>query len=247
MSKCFVEVGGGIGNQLFQIANGYAYAREHGKELVIDTTNWSASQGRHPDQYKDNIFRNFTYGKAGETTVIVEQSLKYEKLPYHEGDVSLNGYFQSYKYFEEYADDFKELLVLVSGSLHFIKEKNVAFHIRKGDYTHYSHIYGIGPKYFLDRFEEFKDYQINVFTDSPQTVLDEYEEFDFNLIQSSSEISDLTMISQHDNVVCSNSSFSWWGSLLGKKKNQIIVPDKWMNGQDCSDFYRDDMLKRPTI
>lgn len=246
MSSCFINVGGGVGNQLFQIATGYAYAKEHDKELFIDTHEWTASQGRHPNEYRETIFKNFKYGDTSITRRISEKSNKYEKLPYEQNSVSLHGYFQSLKYFEDCVEEFKSILSIQHITTDLINDRDVAFHIRRGDYINYSHIYGIGDKYFNDRFEEFRGCNINVFTDSPEIVLREFEKYDFRLIQTKSEITDLTLISQHDNVVCSNSSFSWWASLLGKKKNQIIVPDIWMNGQDCSDIYRDDMIIKPT-
>lgn len=43
--------------------------------------------------------------------------------------------------------------------------------------------------------------------------------------------------------MCSNSTFSWWGSRLGKPKQEIIVPDRWMLDNDCSGIYRLYMIK----
>lgn len=245
MSECYVNVEGGLGNQLFQIAAGYAYCKKYGYDLFIDTLRWTAHQGNHPGEYSNTIFKNFEY-KVGLGTKNYNEKIPYEEIPYEDVPISINGYFQSMKYFEECVEDFKKELVLPEVNISFIKEKNVAFHIRRGDYLQFQHIYGIGDTYFKTQFEKFKDYQINVFTDSPEIVLKEFEQFDFNLIQSSSEIKDLTLIAHHDNVVCSNSSFSWWGSLLGKKKDKIVVPDKWINGQDCSDIYRSNMTIEQT-
>lgn len=247
MSKVYSNVCGGIGNQLFQIATAYVYANSYDKELRIDVSNWTASQGRNPLEYKDNIFKNFKYGSpTAELKRTILEEVGYSPLKYIEGDVSLSGYFQSWKYFNNYVDEFIEKLVLPEVKTDFIKEKNVAFHIRRGDYLRYPDVFYIGDEYFRRQFFNFQDYQINVFTDSPDIVLKEFEGYDFNLIQTSSEIKDLTTIALHDNVVCSNSSFSWWASLLGKKKDKIIVPDKWLLGQDFSGIYREDMTIEPT-
>lgn len=248
MSACYVNVCGGVGNQLFQVAAGYSYCKKYGKDLYIDILHWNASQGVNPYEYSKEILSKFKFRVGVDFNIkpIIEKTTTYKEIPYENVDISLNGYFQSLKYFEEYAEEFKSLLVLPEVNISFIKEKNVAFHIRRGDYLNYQHLYGLGDNYFRNQFEKFKDYQINVFTDSPEIVLKEFEEFDFNLIQTSSEIKDLTTIAHHDNVVCSNSSFSWWGSFLGKKKDKIIVPDKWITGQDFSDIYRPDMIIEST-
>lgn len=246
MSNCYANVCGGIGNQLFQVAAGYVYADTTDRDFKIDCSKWHASQGRNPLEYKDTIFKNFEYGVGKDTTLIVEDRFGYEPLPDVDGDVSIEGYFQSMKYFEYYVDEFINKLNLPEVRTDFIKEKNVAFHIRRGDYLKFPDIFDIGNEYFRRQFFNFGDYQINVFTDSPELILKEFDGYDFNLIQTSSEINDLTLISQHDNVVCSNSSFSWWASLLGKKKDKIIVPDKWLKGEDCSDIYRSDMTIEST-
>jgi len=246
MSNCYANVCGGIGNQLFQVASAYAYGKRHDKNPFIDYAKWHASQGSSPLKYEHTVFKNFNYAISGVTTDIQEKRFGYDELIYVCGDVSLNGYFQSPKYFEDCIDEFVGLINLPDVRTDFIKEKNVAFHIRRGDYLKFPDLFCFGNEYFRRQFFNFGDYQINVFTDSPELVLKEFDGYDFNLIQTSSEINDLTLISQHDNVVCSNSSFSWWASLLGKKKDKIIVPDKWIKGQDCSDIYRSEMIIEPT-
>lgn len=249
MNKCYVDVCGGVGNQLFQIANGYAYSKRYNLELLIDPTNWTASQGVPSIIYQDNIFRNFnnSYSPRGETKEIHEKDFNYNELPkYHwiDGDVSLHGYFQSLKYFEDYRDDFINQLVLPKVDTSFISQNNIAFHIRLGDYQKYPHIYGDLTNYFNKQFEKFSpDLQVNVFSDSPELVLNKFGKYKFNMIKTSSELSDLTLLSLHDRIVCSNSTFSWWGSLLGKNKDSIIVPDRWLLDRECIDIYYEGMTK----
>ena len=247
MNDCFVKVGGGLGNQLFQIAAAYSYCKKYNKKLYIDISDWSASQGKNPITYKNSIFKNFEYNlfSTPDVTQIVEEDLNYKELPFYDGNVSLNGYFQSLKYFDDCTSEFINKLHLPSIDISFIQEKNVAFHIRRGDYISFSHIYNVcTTEYFNSQFEKFKDYQINVFTDSPDIVCEEFKNKKFNLIISNSELEDLTLMSLHTNIVCSNSSFSWWASLLGSKKDSIIVPNRWFNNsQNHYDIYRPDFTK----
>jgi hypothetical protein len=247
-NKCYVDVSGGIGNQLFKVANGYAYSQRYNLELVIDPTNWTASQGTSPILYQSNIFKNFNIIPRGETTEIHEISFNFMELPKYDwsyGDISLHGGFQSLKYFEDYKDEFISLLCLPKVDTSFISsDANIAFHIRFGDYQHYPKIFGDITNYFHKQFEKFSpDFQINVFSDSPELVLNKFRNYKFNLIKTSSELNDLTLLSLHDRIVCSNSTFSWWASLLGAKKELIIVPDKWLLDRDCKDIYYEGMIK----
>lgn len=249
MDKCYVHVIGGLGNQLFQVANGYMYSKKYDKELIINPTNWCAGQGTHASIYKDNIFKNFNYGSPDMFDQIVkinENGFNYRAIPKYLGNISLNGYFQSLKYFEDCKDEFISKLVLPYIKTSFITDNSVAFHIRRGDYKKYPHIYNVcDTNYFNRLFEEFKGCKINVFTDSVDDVLKEFEQHDFQLIVGNNELEDLTIMANHPMIVCSNSTFSWWASLLGVEKKKIIVPEKWLLNRDCSDIYNENMIKYP--
>jgi len=246
-TKCYAKVVGGIGNQLFIVAAGYAYSKKYNKDIVIDVNACSPSQKHYCDFYKDNIFKNFEYGHAPPEIIhnIAEKRFNYDELPFFEDSVSIYGYFQSLKYFEEYKDEFISSISLPDIDMPILENNHVAFHIRRGDYLIYNTIhYVCNTEYFNTQFDNFKDYQINVFTDSPEYVSEEFKKYNFNLIKSSSDIMDLTIMSNHNNIVCSNSSFSWWASLLGKPKTKIIVPDKWFhNFQPHEDVYRPEFIK----
>lgn len=252
MSNVYVNLVGGVGNQLFQIAAGYAYSRKYGKNLCIDSSRWAGSQGSHPDTYKHNIFQNFLYSSVHHKTptTIIEKRFNYDELPYHKGDVVLSGYFQSLKYFQEYAEDFKSLLVLPEVDSSWITKDAVAFHIRRGDYLVHHNIHLIcGTEYFKNQFHQFSGKDINVFTDDKDRVFNEFYDstVQFNIIDTAVELKALTLISKHANIVGSNSSFSWWASFLGEPKNKIIVPDHWFkNFEDHDDIYRADFTRVAT-
>lgn len=246
MDNCYVNVMGGLGNQLFQIAAGFAYSKKTGKRLIINPANWNAGQGNHAISYKDTIFKNFEYGIPITRNIvgIHEKQFNYTELPLHIGSVALCGYFQSLKYFSEYKDEFINLLCLPEVKTSFITDGSVAFHIRRGDYLKFPHIYNICDRVYFDKlFTCFTDFQINVFTDSPAHVLDEFSDREFKIIIGNNELEDLTIMSHHPNIVCSNSSFSWWASILGCEKHKIIVPNKWLLDRECSDIYYEGMMK----
>jgi hypothetical protein len=251
MNSCYVNVIGGVGNQLFQIAAGYAYAKKHGKKLIINPYNWFAGQGTNPLVYKDTIFKNFEYGNYSENvTPIQEKRFNYDEPPFIEGSVSFNGYFQSLKYFEEYKDEFISLLNLPEVDVlpKWGNNLNIAFHIRRGDYLNHATIhYVCETEYFNKLFDIFtpeivKNTKILVFTDSPEIVLEEFKGKEFIIMKSDSDIKELAYMSKCDIVVGSNSTFSWWAALIGDKTSYF--PSKWFgDGREATDIYYDKMIK----
>jgi hypothetical protein len=126
---------GGIGNQLFQIANAYAYARRHGNSLAINySLSFCPNQGYTAIKYKDTLYK-----KIPETNIRYEEfsiryketSFRYVSIPdftdmpslivgdirntirptldLRTANILLEGYFQSEKYFKEYSKDIREL------------------------------------------------------------------------------------------------------------------------------------------
>lgn len=245
MSKCYINLSGGIGNQLFQLATAYSYAKRTNKELLINTQNWSASQGSNPNIYKDNIFQKFVFKDYLDENIKIiseKEEFKFDELPNHDGDVILNGYFQHKKYFEANISEFISMLTLPEVDKYFIDDESVACHIRRGDYLHYNHIYGVcDTNYFRTNFQKFQNNKINVFTDSVDYVLDEFKDDDFRVIVTKKDILDLILMSHHKHLICSNSSFSWWASRIGSAKETIIVPSVWIKDKDCSGLYTDNM------
>lgn len=245
MNNCYVHPIGGLGNQLFIIATGYAYAKKHNKKLIIVPDNWKAGQGNHVLSYKDTIFRNFEFGSFPFTKNVIrvhERRFNYNELPFVHGSLSLHGYFQSLKYFEEVKDEFISLLDLPEVVVEYSDKPLVAFHIRRGDYLIHRDIHHVcDTKYFNYFFKEFKDRDCNikVFTDSPRQVLEEFGEYPFG--QSGDELIDFTYMTKCDIIVGSNSTFSWWASLIGETVSHF--PSKWFaDGREHEDIFRKDMI-----
>ncbi len=66
--------------------------------------------------------------------------------------------------------------------------------------------------------------------DLPENAVRDYAEF--------------VLMSKCRHNIAANSSFSWWASYLNRNPDKTVyVPDKWLNGWDCRDFYRADMEK----
>ena len=110
-SSVYVKLCGGLGNQLFQIANGYANALRYNKNFYVSKI-WPGINSHRPT-YWDSLLKNLQpYLKdisEFKGTLYKEPTWEYKEIPYIEGDVIFEGYFQCDKYFQDYSEDVRKL------------------------------------------------------------------------------------------------------------------------------------------
>lgn len=244
---------GRLGNCAFQIAATIGYAGENGKMYAF------------PEWEYAKYFKNFPQGSVPkEYKSLKESGFHYEPLPFVDGDVGLDGYFQNEKYFKkfegtvrsalEFTDDVKEKAQAIVHSP-FQNQRSVAVHFRFGDY--------VGNSFYCQLWEtnyyEKALWHINrtigpaeiqckyyVFSDDTKRAIEVMSKFksppllgDVTYIYGNSDIIDLAAMSFCDKIIMANSSFSWWGAYLGKKK-QVIAPKEWFSesaGLNTKDLY----------
>lgn len=243
---------GGLGNQLFQIAAGYALAKRVGTDFAINYDfNHNCIQGFKPTKYKDNLYKNIPATNHVPRHVYAEPHFHYSEIPHHD-DVVIDGYFQSLKYFENCIEDILNLFEFPETCYKkqervksIVGEDAVGVHIRRGDYKKYSNIHHLQPReYYETAIDALQCKYLLVATDDWQTFYEEqllkkYE--DSHTILSTggcTEIDDLFLLSQCSSVVISNSTLAWWGAFLGKQNKKVFAPAKWF-GQDGPQDYHD--------
>jgi hypothetical protein len=157
---------------------------------------------------------------------------------------TLDGYFQSIGYFESVKPQMIELIADCKLSQaesdvveEYSQEPFTAIHVRRGDYTNpqVAAVHGIaGQNYFRNALSEL-DLASNTgrklyFSDSPDFVREEFglEIRDF-APNNLSEAATLLLMSRANNVIASNSTFSWWAGLAAEssKNGIVIVPKPW--------------------
>ena len=147
----YIELMGGLGNQLFQIFCGLAYSFENKIPFKInnnkpDNVSPLDNVSKRPT-YWNNFLINlskFTYNNNINLPVYREKTFfKYDKIPLIVQDFKLFGYYQSYKYFETQYENIIKLIGLEERkqiikekySNYFSNKNPISLHFRIGDYV----------------------------------------------------------------------------------------------------------------
>ena len=245
----YIQLVGGLCNQLFQIATTYAYSKRNKIPLLIS----SETQG-YPKRstYWGNILKNFSKYIYDKTPLLdkkwAEPNFHYDPIP--QGKNNLVGYFQSSKYFKEYKEEIKQMINLEK--LELDTENRCVIHIRRGDYMNNKSFHGILDEYYYKRaIVEVKKLipgiMFDIFSDDSDWCKNQDWLKDSRVIDEPSDIMALSKIAKYKNFILSNSSFSWWGSWLADSEI-VIAPDCWwgfQGPQDWEDIYEDHWIKVP--
>ena len=112
-----------------------------------------------------------------------------------------------------------------------LNQKNVGLHVRRGDYVLNQDQYRLVGVEFakkaLNYFE--KDTTCIVFSDDIAWCKKNLN-FRDNIffVEGKTEIFDFYFMTLLDDIIISNSTFSWWAAYLNKNKNKkVIAPKKW--------------------
>ena len=150
------------------------------------------------------------------------------------------GFFQSERFFTDEALDFRVKKQFEEKALQIISQipqdcAKIFVHIRRGDYLHESFLGERGidlPKtYFSKAIERISEDTKNPFfiflSDDPSYTRDCFLEVDNKLISKENMQVDLALMTLCEYGIASNSSFSWWGAQLMKKRRKVIFPKYW--------------------
>jgi hypothetical protein len=166
-------------------------------------------------------------------------------------NISLEGYFQSEKYFIRYKKIVLKLFrfpkikdKLLQKYLNLIKNKNsVAIHIRRGDYLNnpkVRYVHGILKEDYYKKSISYLKKRVKnpfffIFSDDVELVKKTFFFFNkekFIFIDAKSSINALHLMSNCKHFIIANSTFSWWGAWLSKNKHKIIcAPKKWLRAK----------------
>jgi hypothetical protein len=252
---------GGLGNFLFQIAAAFSYSKKHKKELVFNGQN-AYIVHQNLTHYKDNIFSKLSFitGDENYDNRYNEKVFHYNEIPYFNGSVYLDGYYQSEKYFSNYRDEVLELFDLGESNKSLIEQKysdlifknTCSIHVRRGDYLNHPDVHPtLTPDYYRESISHFgDDVTFLVFSDDINWCKENLHSLTDKLvyIEGNTDYQDLYLMSICKNNIICNSTFSWWGAWLNKNENKkVIAPSRWFGNKlkyyNTDDLYCDNWLK----
>jgi hypothetical protein len=235
-----VVLEGGLGNRLFQLAAGLWYSCKCEKTFVISLNNVLKNPHSQID-YNNQTFTGFpimdTFPSASHK--IMEEPHNYSQFIDYEmrqGHILLKGYFQSYKYIPS---NFSEYLTLpkIEPTI-----KNITYssflHVRRGDFVS-NPVHNVSlQNYFLECLRQSQDCLKGQSKDNKQMVVisDDvkwcqkqpmFTECKTDL-HFANELETLAFMKNCNGIaICSNSTFSWWGSFLSSC-SKIYLPEPWL-------------------
>ena len=255
-----VNIMGGLGNQLFQVAAAYAYARQTGGTLQITHIR---ENGNRP-VYWDSILHKIHPYLVESTPYSLSRwyepcPTQYREIgPLPSDGIYLNGYLQSSKYYGAYKDEIKSLFSTTPSSdiqerfQHIIanKERVIVVHARRTDYITYRDVHGpLEGSYYKEAIRRMKSrvqqppiYILcgddNRFWEEIRNDIPEVFENEHIILNELSDIDTFGLLQQFKHYIMSNSTFIWWCVWLSPHTQHVFVPSIWF-GPQGPQYYED--------
>jgi hypothetical protein len=254
----YVKISGGLGNNLFRIATGQAYCLKNNGKLFCDISENSSCHGPFERYYK-NFFKNLVFSNIPNNLSVFKQpDFGFHEITKMKTDFSIEGYFQSEKFFKDFRENILNLFEIDFDSEEFINNKysnilnedTCSLHIRRGDYKNVQHILPILPiDYYKKSIYEMGDTKYYLIFSDDINWCKENLNFIKNkiFIENQGDVLDLYLMSKCKNNIIANSSYSWWGAWLNKNNNKKVVsPNLWfgpMGPKEIGDIIPDEWVK----
>ncbi len=263
-----------LGNQMFQYALAYTLSKKYDEKIVLDPfylenrffgANWTFRSfeldvfGIEKHYRLPHIFsRKLLHPRLIEMLRSWQFNGNYirevwgQYVDHFPKNAYIDGWFNSYKYFESYHDDIRILFQVktpisprnqsVLDMIQKVGNKSVSLHVRRGDYVTLASTnkwHGVCSLGYYESAinmirEKIENPVFFIFSDDiewckenihfPEGITPHY--IDHN---GSAWHEDLRLMYSCDHHIIANSSFSWWGAYLGRNTDRIVIaPKKWL-------------------
>lgn len=138
--------------------------------------------------------------------------------------VNLNGYWQSWKYFDWCRED-----VLKAFNFPYeFKDKVCSIHSRRGDYLLYPTKHPVVTMEYINKAIDYilantDTISFLVFSDDIAWCKENIKGENITYSEGRNEIEDLTLMSHCAHNICSNSTLALWGAELNKNPDKVVV------------------------
>ena len=200
------------------------------------------------------------YLPSGGPPVYMERDFTYEPALREVGPgTTVVGMFQSWKYFDDMADEIRDRMSRLTRPSPWFEEMrtllkpgqgNIGLHVRRGDYTIPLQMgrQGLARADYYERAHALMrrlglDGKLYVASDDFDAVRQEFTWVrNFEPLEPPPGVDPFELVvvmSWLDGLVTANSSFSWWGAYLGTRPDQVVIaPRPWftMTNLDTRDL-----------
>ena len=263
---------GELGNNLFQLATLVSISKKYGYKYCVPQYRKFWNSHNNPNLEFNELFTyKFPYEDSPEiyNHYIHPDRLhdenythRFVNLPEISDGTSIEGYFQSIQYFENVFYDLKHRYFEIN---HILKSriyerypsiwKSAVVHVRHGRDRHLDCIYGksfyqLEPEYYHKAIQYIKT---NFKIDNFYVISDDIEWAKNNIlehvifVENTSNIEDFTLMSLSKYNILSNSTFSWWASILNNNDRPVRITFPYeryfyensaLSNVDVRDLYR---------
>jgi hypothetical protein len=251
---------GGLGNQMFVAATALAVSKRTNAVLQFNLSNY---KGENIRKYELDYFKYFESiakfqspirfcGKIcnkinlNRGNVFREKCFCYDsRIEKIKGSVKLNGYFQSWRYFEDIQSEVRDIFkpngpnVVAESIVDSVGPQYISAQVRRGDYLlpQISSFHGLASESFVLKGLSIINNSLPkklpqvLFSDTPESLTDSFRSnFDFIVdpMLGNHPFNHLYALSESNGLVISNSSFGWWAGYLRDEPNRkVIAPRTW--------------------
>lgn len=231
---------GRLGNILFNSAQVIAYAHQYGFRYAFPSDAWACMDNKVP------LLLPVT-GQLPLQPFVYNEPVDHEGCPYYHqipvrDDVQFNGYYQSFRYFENYREQ-----ILSAINLPWEPELGiVGIHVRRGDCITQPDAFPMAPmEYYhaaielmLDKgYNQFRVYSDDIPWCKEEFTTDNYPEAYFTFSEGYTDVEDFITYSSCNHQITARSTFSLmagWFNQYGAK--HVLCPSvtqqQWWKGQN---------------
>jgi hypothetical protein len=238
---------GGLGNQLFQIFATIAYSLQHNIDFLFEYNENLGKRNTYWNTLLTSISNHVTIS-VPPTTLVNQGTHGFVKLAAPKENIMLNGYFQSFKFFDDHLKTILKMIDVEKFQKKYIKQKNsISLHFRRGDYKDLQDChpvmkidYYVNALNYILLLDETLDDKTIVYYFCEEEDLESVEK---DVVILKNEFRDKIVFVRHlENAdweemismscckhnIIANSSFSWWGAYLNQDPDKIVCyPSIW--------------------
>ncbi len=258
------EIQGGLGNQLFQIANLFLYNNKinNKKEIIFKyeekldnffklerKTFWNSLFLN-----KFIFFKNNEYDKYNFQLIYEKESHKsiINNIIDINENIKFIGYFQSFKYYDDNLRNqmidliYNNKTIIDIANEHYNNIKNkfnvnddemITIHVRRTDYIYSNDFHHpLELNYYKNALEIANNKKVVIFSDDIEWCKKVFDKNMYSVDINNVEI-EFILMSLFKNNIIANSTFSLWASYISKHENKLIIaPKQWYANQVTLDY-----------